>query len=375
MGTRLGIATTIATAAVLLGAASAQAAVRVVDPTSGKPCKKGTGGPFATIQAAVDAAGRNDTIVICQGDYEENVRITTDGLKLQGQYVHAEVVTPAAAKPVIHIDGADNVQVTKLVIAGPFPSPAARRQAAKGKAKARASATAFDAFGILVDGGARNARIVNNRVEDIDDGGGGIDPYVFRSFAGLRASAAAVGDEAGSGIVFGGDASGSGIASDNRVEGYTTAGIVVRGPGSVVNLSRNSVAGDGGVFGQSGILVQDRAQVTALANNVSRNSLGYILDQAHAGSRVNSNIATNNLTGFDLERSSGVTVKGNSSSAGAIGFYVAATSTGNTLQSNTSKKATEFDCADDSSGSKTAGTGNTWTKNKGAIAAPDPICN
>lgn len=372
---RLGIALPIAAAVMALGAGTASAATRYVDNTPATACKKNLVGPYSSIQDAVDDANKNDTIVICQGVYYENVHITTDGLKLQGQYKNGEVVRGDPYRPTIHIDGADNVQVTKLVIQGGYGNGAGKARSAK--VKARTSAVYLGAVGILVDNYARNARLSFNRV--LDTYGRFCDCPTELARASLDIDEDYYID--GAGIVFGGipngdePTSGSGIAHDNEVIGYSTAGIAVYGQGSVVNLTRNRITATADSFsGVSGVWAFGGAKVTLLANNVANNTNGYHIEDVAPGSRVNSNIATNNYIGFQIE-STGVSYKGNAAVDGGYGFSATEVSSNNTLKSNKANEATDLDCADFSLGAKTAGTANTWVGNKGALANPDPICN
>ena len=64
-------------AAVIVPAGTAKAATLCVNPG-------GTGGCYASIQAAVDDAGSGDTIVVAAGTYNENVIVSVANLTLQG---------------------------------------------------------------------------------------------------------------------------------------------------------------------------------------------------------------------------------------------------------------------------------------------------
>jgi parallel beta-helix repeat protein len=79
---KAGITALIAGVLLLMGAAPASAATRVVHPGQ-------------SIQAAVDAAAPGDTIVVLPGTYHEAVLVTKDGIKLRG--VDAVIKPPASA--------------------------------------------------------------------------------------------------------------------------------------------------------------------------------------------------------------------------------------------------------------------------------------
>src|SRR4051794_4045821 len=120
MRTRLRRTILLAAAISALGASSASAGVRIVDNSPGSVCKKGTDPTvYATIQDGVDAAVRNDSVVVCPGTYAEEVEITTDGLKLQSNTNLAATITRPVAAPLpmlVHVDAADNVLVRGFVL-------------------------------------------------------------------------------------------------------------------------------------------------------------------------------------------------------------------------------------------------------------------
>jgi len=87
-------------------ATAAEAATLCVNPG-------GTGGCFATIQQAVDAAGRNDVIQIGAGLYAENVVVPAAvKLTLTGAGPAATLVDGSASGPVITVTGGLNTNVT-----------------------------------------------------------------------------------------------------------------------------------------------------------------------------------------------------------------------------------------------------------------------
>ncbi len=83
VATRAGIIAMTVGASLLVGAAPAAAAARVVHPGE-------------SIQAAVDAARPGDTVVVLPGTYHEAVCVTTDGLTLRGTRA---VIKPPAQAP------------------------------------------------------------------------------------------------------------------------------------------------------------------------------------------------------------------------------------------------------------------------------------
>ena len=93
------------------------------------------------------------------------------------------------------------------------------------------------------------------------------------------------------------------------------------------------------------------------------------------GSSASSNILRNNGYNLSLYDTTKATIKSNSATGGDLGFFVADDSANNTLTSNKAVDNDSYDCQDESTGAGTGGTANTWTKNVGAVADPDAICN
>jgi pectin methylesterase-like acyl-CoA thioesterase len=56
----------------------------------------GFGSAFTTIQAAVNAASPGDTIYICPGVYNEQIRVTKSGLTIRGSGAGLTVLRPVA---------------------------------------------------------------------------------------------------------------------------------------------------------------------------------------------------------------------------------------------------------------------------------------
>jgi parallel beta-helix repeat protein len=85
---------------------------------------------FTSIQAAVDASGPNDTIKVCPGTYNEQVRIAGpahNGLELESvKPLQAVIKWPLLETPplaLVDISKADRVQVQGFTITGPWTSP------------------------------------------------------------------------------------------------------------------------------------------------------------------------------------------------------------------------------------------------------------
>ena len=72
---------------------------------------------FATINAAVAAAGPNDTIVVCPGTYTEQVVIASEKLRLVGNPGAIIAATPGAVGAMVDVT-ASNVAISGFVLEG-----------------------------------------------------------------------------------------------------------------------------------------------------------------------------------------------------------------------------------------------------------------
>lgn len=59
---------------------------------------------------------------------------------------------------------------------------------------------------------------------------------------------------------------------------------------------------------------------------------------------------------------------------GIDGIFFGSATNGNQIRSNTASGNVNLDCEDDSVGSGTSGTSNTWTNNNGGTSHPNGIC-
>ena len=78
-------------------------------------CKSGNG-TYKTVQTAVNAANSGDTIKICDGTYSENVKVTTDNLKIISVHGAATVTIKKDSGHTITLDGVDRTTLEDLTI-------------------------------------------------------------------------------------------------------------------------------------------------------------------------------------------------------------------------------------------------------------------
>jgi hypothetical protein len=325
----------------LLLAGPAAAAPRIVDD-DGVDCPAA---PFNSIQAAVDAAGPGDTVVVCDGRYPEQVTIGTgkDKLRLRAKTTEGAIIEAPAAvagfPTILRITGGvSGVEVSGFVIQN--------------------GSTSSATTGIDIDGGATARRIDRNLVRRLN----------------------AVGIEVLNDPNRPGGAGHAQDISRNTIEEYGGSqggfGLLVLGPGSVATMSGNTVIGQPHT---NGISIQNQAAGQAVGNRIFGNEVNgngiFLSGPATNGVLVLANAVFDNGVGINLfDVDSAVLQRNRSTSNDQQGLLVDAQSTGNDLRANDARSNDGIDCQDNSSGGGTAGTANTWTANRGLESLPAGIC-
>jgi parallel beta-helix repeat protein len=157
----------------------------------------------------------------------------------------------------------------------------------------------------------------------------------------------------GSGIFLGGGVSGLTIRGNTLLNGAFT-GINLRTdtfgnastPNTNIQIVSNTISG----WGDAGIrLSAGASNVLVSRNNVSRNATDGITLEGAVNNRIEQNILQSNRQD---------------------GIHADAASMNNVFTRNDARRNVKFDYEDNSVGTGTAGTANTWTRNKGRTASP-----
>jgi parallel beta-helix repeat protein len=347
-------------------------------------------GAFTSIQAAVNAAHSGDTIRVFPGTYTEQVTVpdTKDRITLSavepGTAVVKAPATLAGTDGLIQIDGADDVTVRGFKITGPGSLFA----------------------GVWVYHGG-SAVIENNTITSIRQ-----DPLS--------------GVQGGIGVVLGrGGTPGDAVILNNKITDYQKEGITAAYAGSDAVILGNTITGAGptAVIAQNGVdvntgadayiagntitgnvytvdnsaagvLVFDAGHVTALGNRVTGNSEGVIAQSTDGIALLLNDVRGSAANGIDLGSLTGATVAGNVVrdsgqdgiilrdvadslvtanlvlNSGADGIALTDGSSGNKVRFNVALGSGGHDLSDDTTGSGTAGTANTWAFNVHQTASP-----
>ncbi len=368
---------------VALGVTSSAQAVEVVDD-DGVQCPSAT---HTTIQDGVNAASVGEQVQVCNGTYREAVTITTDGVDLVSKTTRGATISPPPGletdpgpRALVHIDGASNAKVRRFRIVGPGTGTNESLR-----------------YGVLVDGNHTEvaAQVLDNLIADIRD----TQPAATGTGTGV-----AVGSYTG-----GVSNPGRAIVQRNEITRYQTVGIRINETGTFVNAANNTIRGLGLITGnapppaQTGIQLGFDSAATVTGNKVSENKYSGAGGEAGIGitvvfnptakdpygptrSRVKTNTLTNNdygLVMFDarnwLIETNRIFGNGDPNTAagdgGILVFETAEPSGGsNRFNRNDARSNEGLDCDDQTTGFGTAGTGNTWTGNRGIDDFPGAIC-
>lgn len=376
------IALTTAIAALAAGPASA-AELKVAKPTD---LSCGSPTAYPTIQAAVDAARPGDTIKVCPGLYQERVTIQNkDNLKLVSvQHWQAQIKFPSsqaatgAPNAVVAIRNSHNVLLQQFTIEGPWSDTSGCGQAATHE-------------GVRVDM-TGSAVIDGNHITQIQD--------AVSSLRGCQDGIAVrVGQNSAA-------TTGKAEIKNNVIDKYQKNGPTVDGPGSSANIHDNTIDGGGNNnnIATNGIQIGRGATAMVQHNQVFNNyytgtaapppsdnpddndATGILVFEVTNGVTIASNTLYGNDLGVEVGvgamneemgfgPTTGVLFGTNTTNANVFdGIRANNDAIGNTFQGNKSSSNGTHDCHDDSAGTGTAGTANTWKDDQGVTQTPAGIC-
>jgi parallel beta-helix repeat protein len=336
--------------------------------------------PFTSIQAAVNAAGQNDTVAVCPGTYTEQVRITShakDGLKLVAtRPLQATIQAPAVMtqpNSIVLIDDVNRVTMFGFVVRGPF-SPLSPGSCALPLVGSDPSV--FDTHrGVYVRSGSGHV-VTGNHITLIRN----TDPALLGCQDGISVQVGRMAE----------GASATAVVSGNVIDEYQKGGVVVDNDGSYGAVAFNHIEAAQTVqpsIAPNGVQVSRGAAADVSHNDISENHFGgdpnagsgagVLLFQTTAGDvDVDNNDVSANDDGISLSDADGASIDNNESHDNVLfdGIFVDEDSTGNSLKNNEALNNAALDCEDESTGSGTAGTANSWKNDTGVTQDPPGIC-
>jgi hypothetical protein len=188
---------------------------------------------------------------------------------------------------------------------------------------------------------------------------------------------------------------GSADIDHNLIDNYQKNGPTIDNTGSSATVEDNTINGGGpsNIIARNGIQVSRGATADVHNNEVLGNEFsgaadqpddnaatGVLLYEATGGVLVRNNEAYNNDLGIDVGNTfgtvtSGVTIRNNFTHDNRFdGLRADSNSMQNVFAENHSQNNGTHDCHDDSHGTGTAGTGNTWKNDFGVTQTPPGIC-
>jgi hypothetical protein len=368
--------------------------------TAGPSCKAPT---QATVIAAVAAAAPGAVITVCPGTYTGTVVIST-ALTLRGAQRGVDARagrTDVARESVIDGNGGAGIQITGSTSGVTVDGFTIRN-----------SGTATQPHdGIEAFSGGGSFTFVNNVVTQTTYG-------INMNSAGAAASTVArsrfdtnnnSGDQGGSGVFIccgpgnnlsitdnlftGNNSAAVNTAGDpahlstglkiqhNQSVDDATFAVIVNAKGAIVSdnvvtfTSKAKVGVGSGIFlggGTNGVQVTGNSIIGGAATGIRvTNQFG----PANIGLVVSGNKIVSRLNGIGLTAQTSGSIKNNDvAQSTAVGILLDSNNSGVTVSGNKVAASTTFDCQDASTGTRTAGTANTWTANVGLRSQPKGLC-
>jgi parallel beta-helix repeat protein len=295
--------------------------------------------PYTSIQDAIDDAAltaAKDKIIVCDGTYQEQLVITEDDLEVRakktlGATILAPAIIDQAGPALVHVDGAEDVEIVGFVITGVVDDDI------------------IDA-GIYVGGGG-SAEIEKNHITGVLSLDNDTDDV-----AGILVGNSTTGD------------TGSAEIKDNKIDNYHKAGIVVDFLGSDAEIENNDIEGAGPiatpfqigvqvsfgatakikkneisgnettdlVFGTSAILLFESGKTEVSNNELEDNDIGIEVIDVVAKTKISNNEIEDSADyGIGVTTSINLEITNNTVERSVLdGMFLDAGSNGNTIKNN-----------------------------------------
>ncbi len=385
------------------GMAPAQAAVtQAVDDdgmASLTSCNAATP-THTTIQAGVDAAAAGDTVKVCPGIYTENVTVNK-ALTLNGPKagVNGTRVVNAANEAIVHASDpnlpiflleASAITVNGFLVEGNTNNAGIQTRPTASGYRILNNIVRDNVFGIYLHGDGAATTLVRRNLLDNNNlpgaaSGNGI--YSDQGALGVTIQANSFRNHTNTGIIFANAAvvQESIIVQNNRSLNDNTfvALFDVQNATIVANQTNDTIDADD--FGSTIFVGGESAGIVIQRNVLTNPGFSGIAVRdvlGTAGSTANVSVLGNTVTGAEgsgidvtAEDFAAVSARNNTLRNNTIdGIFFGSSTVGNQIRSNGASGNANLDCEDDSTGSGTAGTANTWANNNGVTDDPNGIC-
>jgi len=375
-----------------------------VDDTCNPPADGSIGDPFCTIQEAVNHASNGDTILVQPGTYTESVTVGKS-IRLLGAKAGKDATkrtNPVTEESVVNgnfVLEANTIQLDGFIIQGNATGPGIETRPAFSGYKIMNNIIKNHVFGLYLHSNGTTRTDVIRNFFDVNNQTGAANGNAIYSDQGLHkaditrnksrqhdnsAFTLTVGSAAqpnNSHVTFSRNES---IEDTNMINWYST---------NNSEISRNTARGvnDPG-DGAAIFLADDNHGITISRNEIrNRGWTGIVVTNLDAAGTPDTADPNNNIT---IERNilrqldqNGIEIRDNGVVAGGAkvernevrtvlldGILFGNLTSGNTISRNFMRGGGEHDAHDNSTGSSTAGTANTWTRNDCVTDQPDGLC-
>lgn len=384
--------------------------------------------PYTTIQQGIDASGPGDTVKVCPGTYVEQDVIgghTHDGLKLESVVPQQAVIqwpainTPPTNHQLVDVTNANGVVIRGFTMTGPFNSLGCQVDRFEGVLFDNAFTGEVDhshitlirdsnpalwgcqqgdavAIGHRNFGTPGSATVDHNLIDKYQKNGvqavnSGTSARIEHNTIIASTDAALQTIIASNGVVVFMQASATidhnSVSENQYTPGHFSTGIILdEAPSGSSEIDHNSVFNN-----DYGIEADSETNLDISHNDVMNNTNDALLlcgdvtfgctaltdlvvrandIENNGGSGIFLNGANENLLKSNHIENNGAAAFGDMD-----GIHADKNSSGNEILTNQLGGNVSYDCADDSSGTGTAGTANTWQNDHGLTSSPPGLCS
>jgi hypothetical protein len=339
---------------------------RVVDDDR-KQCPRAS---FQRIQSAIHASAPGDRVEVCAGSYTEYLRIVERSrLELVARGAVTVKFPRIVTRPVrrfphalLYVNNSDEVDVRGFTLSGPFASGPT---CAEPKSREVHSGIAVESSGgaLIADNTVTKMLAANPAMRTCESDGYGV-------------------------LIRGGDNIGAATADvvENRISRYQAAGVRVSDDQASARVEANTIDGAGlsapesavgiHVFGNVDAFLEDNHVFGNTVPGGEHAGLGIFVSSTTRFVSLVGNVAERNDTNIVVSFVRNALFVDNTAldAVTGSGILVGSISRDNVFRGNSARRNATFDCQDQSRGSGTAGTANTWEDNIGERSSPAGIC-